>query len=164
MATLYEISKTIEDVIERGYHVDEETGEYFDEEMLDNLEMDYEEKLENVALFCKNLDAEADAIAAEAKILSERAKAKRNKSERLKGYMATSMVSMNKTELDKPKVRLSFRKSTSVNVYQEDSIPAEYINEKVTKSVDKTAIRKAIKNGETIPGANLVESLNLQVK
>ncbi len=45
-----------------------------------------------------------------------------------------------------------------------DAVPAEYITEKtvVTKSPDKTAIKKALKAGADIPGVDLEFRSNLQ--
>lgn len=71
--------------------------------------------------------------------------------------------------LDKPKVSagtytVGTRKSTAVNIIDESAIPARYASEVVAVKIDKTAIKDAIKNGEEVPGALLVERRLLTIK
>ena len=63
--------------------VDPETGEIMDGEAFDQLQMERETKLENIALWIKNLKAENAAIRQEEKALAERRKAGENKVERI---------------------------------------------------------------------------------
>lgn len=51
----------------------------------------------------------------------------------------------------------------SVNIIDEAQIPTLFIKEKITKSVDKVAIKNAIKEGVEVPGAELVQSYSLVV-
>ena len=74
--TLYQLDEAIDAVISGGFVVDEETGEVlFDCENLDALREQRNAKLEAVALYIKNLDAEAAAIRAEVAALAARQKA-----------------------------------------------------------------------------------------
>ena len=53
----------------------------------------------------------------------------------------------------------------SVEIYDETLIADEYKKEKVTVSIDKTAIKNAIKNGKDVQGARLVEDkTSLRIK
>ena len=56
MANLYEINQAIMDC------VDEETGEIVDIEKLNDLHMQFDDKVENIACFIKNLLSDAKAI------------------------------------------------------------------------------------------------------
>ena len=80
--TIYEIDQSIASL------VDPNTGEIGDYDMFCELQMEREAKVENMALWIKNLNAEADAIKAERDNLYEREKAARNKADRLKKYLA----------------------------------------------------------------------------
>lgn len=51
----------------------------------------------------------------------------------------------------------------SVNVIDEGLIPTLYVREKITKSVDKTAIKNAIKEWKEVPWAELVQTYSLVV-
>ena len=57
---------------------------------------------------------------------------------------------------------LSFRKSEQVVIEDENKVPEAF--RKVTWTLDKTAIKQAIKDGEDIEGATLQTNMNLQVK
>ena len=81
MRALYEIDQDILDC------VDEETGEILDTEKLDALQMEREAKLEGVALWIKDLRAEAEAVKAEADKLTARKKALENKIDGLKNWL-----------------------------------------------------------------------------
>ena len=59
---------------------------------------------------------------------------------------------------------LSYRKSEAVVFTDEEAIPAEYKKEKVTVSVDKTEIKKALKAWTEVPGAMIETRQNLQIK
>ena len=63
--------------------VDQETGEIFDPAQLDALQMERAQKLEGVALWVKDLKAEAEAVKAEADKLNARKKAIDNKVEKV---------------------------------------------------------------------------------
>ena len=76
MANLYELTAQIENF---ELEVDEETGEITNLDELDALQMERDEKIENIALWVKNLTADAAAIKAEAQNLTKRQKAAENK-------------------------------------------------------------------------------------
>jgi len=55
------------------------------------------------------------------------------------------------------------RKSSSVEVEDVNELPKEYKVVKVTEQADKAAIKKALQNGEKIPGCKIVEKKNLKI-
>lgn len=59
---------------------------------------------------------------------------------------------------------LSYRKSEAVVFTDEEAIPAEYKKEKISISVDKTEIKKALKAWTEVPGAMIETRQNLQIK
>ena len=59
---------------------------------------------------------------------------------------------------------LSYRKSEAVVFTDEEAIPSEFKKEKLTISVDKTEIKKAIKAWTEVPGAMIETRQNLQIK
>ena len=59
---------------------------------------------------------------------------------------------------------LSYTKSESVEIFDENLIPKEYIKETTTTSPDKVKIKNAIKQDVIVPGAILKENNNLQIK
>lgn len=163
MASLYEIKNEYLNVL-NNIEFDEETGEILNLEELEEMESAFDEKTEAVALYIKEQVALAEAIKAEEKSLYERRKRMENKSERLKTYLAESLVEVGRDKFETPKCKLSFRKSTSVEIPDESLIPKEYLKETITYNPDKTLIKEDIKNGVIVEGASLVEKRNLQIK
>ena len=166
--TLYNIDKEILEIIERGFIVDEETGEIIDahEEFtarLEELKSDRAVKIENIALYIKNLEAIVFSIKLEEKALADRRRAREKRIESLKNYLTSSMVAANENGIETSKVCISFRKSESV-VVNEEILDRKYFNEKVSYTPDKTAIKKALKDGATIDGAYIETKQNLQIK
>lgn len=159
--TLYEINQKIEAAIMNA--VDEETGEITEDfAMLDELQLEREQKIENSGLYIKNLTAEIESLKAEEKALSERRKAKEKKAEWLKSYLAYSLAG---AKFETPKLALSFRKSVVVvDVADVDKLPEEFKRVKTTIDADKVALKEALKGGAVIDGATLVEKQNLQIK
>ena len=148
--------------------VDPETGEILDYEAFTELKMAKEEKIEGMALWCKNLDAEAKAIRAEEVSLAERRQALEKRAKSLKEYL--SML-LSGAKFSTARVACTFRKSKAVEITDE----AEFIRqmeqtqhfEFLTYSapkVNRTEITNAIKAGKTVPGAQLIEKSNLSIK
>ena len=166
--TLYEIKAELSKILDEGYEafVDPETGE-FDEEGFNNsiaeLEQARDEKIENIALFIKNLEAEKDAIRNEEKALAERRKVKENKIESLKNYLSQDLTAHEQDKFETAKCRLSFRKSEKV-VADETLLDKKWMTEKIEYSPDKKAIKEAIKGGEVVPGAFIEVNQNIQIK
>lgn len=166
---LYEIDNALLELMENGYNdecVDAETGEFLEdrfEELMARYTAERDVKIENIALYIKDTVAECDALKAEEKRLADRRKAKENKVKWLKDYLTTSMLQAGDSKFESAKCVVSFRKSVSVNADME-LIPAEYVTEKVERTANKTAIKKALQDGETIIGAYLEEKQNIQIK
>lgn len=90
---------------------------------------------------------------------------KLNKSrELLKNRLSQSMQQFGIERIDSPTLSLSFRKSRAVEITDELVIPVKYFNAPLPPTPNKTAIKEAIQRGEDVPGADLVERLNLQIK
>lgn len=164
MSALYEIDWRLWDVIQRGYALDEETGEFWDDSAFEALEMDRRAKLEGCALFVKNLESDAEAIRAEEKRLAERRKVLENKAEHMRDYIARSMITFGDKKFETARVALSLRKSEAVALNDVLALPVEFVQVVETVKIDKAAIKKAIKAGQDVPGAALEVRQNLQVK
>lgn len=163
MASLYEIKNEYLNVL-NNIEFDEETGEILNLEELENMEAAFEDKAEAVALYIKEQNALADAIKAEEKNLHDRRGKMESKVERLKLYLANSLVETGRDKFETPKCKLSFRKSVSVEIADESLLPKEYLKETITYKPDKTLIKEDISNGVIVDGASLIEKRNLQIK
>ena len=159
--SLYEINAQIEQAWSAA--VDPETGEIISEEAaqaVEQLNMAREDKIENLALYYKNLTAEAKALKNEKLALEARQSAAEKKAESIKKYLASSM---NGEKYKSEKVAISWRKSESVSVDENAFLPDDYMTFKEPVP-NLTAIKKALKAGEKIDGATLTSSNNIQIK
>lgn len=152
--TLYEIDQQLLDCI------DLETGEIIDAEKLNALMMERDEKIEKVALWIKELKAEAEALKAEKQSFAERQKAAENKIESLKKWLADAL---NGEKFKTTKVAVSFRKTKSVDVPDVFALDENFVKY-AEPTADKAAIKKAIEAGETVKGAQLVENVSISIK
>lgn len=155
---LYEIEQEVMSCI------DMETGEIIDVEKLDALTMERDQKIENIALWVKNLEADAKAYKEEKDSFAQKQKVAENKAKSLKAYLSRFLAG---TAYKSTKVNIGFRKSESVDVFSMEAL-MEYGNASYLKynepEADKTAIKNAIKSGANIPGCVLVENQNIQIK
>ena len=155
MANLYEIDRSILEC------VDPETGEIFDPVRLEGLFMDRQQKIENIALWIKNLESDALAFKAEKESFADREKKAIAKAEQLKKYLAQVLAG---EKFSTGKCAVSFRRSERVEVFDANMVPKKYLAKKVTFAPDKDAIKAILKGGHKVGGCRLVENLNAQIK
>ena len=113
---LYEIPHEIEAL------VNEDTGEITDIELFTQLQEEQEQKLANVALWTKNNDSDVEALKQEARNLLDRAKTIENKNNNLKEFLKHYMISNGIEKIETPRVVVSFRKSSSLIVDDENEL------------------------------------------
>jgi len=130
------------------------------DELLESVEADLELKIVNCGHAYKNRLAEAEAIRAEEKNLAARRKSLEGEADWLRRYIERNCTKGEK--FTAPTVSISWRKSKAVEITDESLIPEDLCKIKVEPS--KTLIKAAIDGGQTVPGAAIVENLNLQIK
>lgn len=151
---LYEIDQAIMDCI------DMETGEIINEELLNDLQMERDTKIENVALWIKELKAEAEALKAEKMAFAERQKVAENKMESLKKWLA---YALNGEKFKTVRASVTFRTTDKVEIADIYKLDENYLRYKEPEA-DKDAIKKAIKAGQEVAGATLVSNTSVIIK
>lgn len=171
---LYDIAQDYLEVIEGGFIFNEETGELlFDSDNLDELKAELDQKLENCALYIKNLESDIKAISDEMEKLKQRRDQKKKKVEKLKDYVVMVMMMSDIKKLDTPRVALSTRKSSYVEVYDEQKLrqicPEAFVTQE--PKLSKTELKKILTGsfGESLGEelsqcATIEENYNLQIK
>lgn len=165
MASLYEIDRDIQAFIDGLFEMADENGEVdIDMDILENLKEQRQTKLENIALYIKNLASDAQAIKEEEITLAERRKRLERKCERLKGILVRSMMENNEKELSSARYSAKIRDSKATEIFDMNSLPNEYLKMKIEYSPDKTAIKKAIESGTEVAGARIIVNHNLKLE
>lgn len=126
----------------------------------ENLERKFDGYCKAIAIY----NSDVEAFDAEIKRLQARKKTAQNAIDRMEQALLNAMTTM---ELEKVKAgtfTVGTRKSTSVEILDENAIPSAYKTEVTTVKVDKNAIKNAIKAGETVDGATLLEKKNLSIR
>lgn len=199
MATLYEIHAELQDKIARfnelivqedGRLLDAESGEVVEPNILELLQMDFDEKVKNCLYQVKNYEVDEALADAKVKFMEEalkKAKAEKqaitNHKDRFKAYIATYLGNSNWQAKDKS-IKCSFRCNKSVEVTNIELVPSEYkratavFKANDTKVLDalkelsiepkyepmKAEALKALKAGEEINGFALKENYSMTVK
>lgn len=156
---LYQINEAIENAFMNC--IDPETGEIVgDTSVLDDLQIQRDEKIENIALYIKNLKAEAEAIQNEERKLKSRRQTCENRADWLKKYLANNLQG---EKFKTARVAVSWRKSQSVEVEDVWQLPDEFVR-MADPEPNKTAIKEALKAGLEVPGAELVDNLSMTIR
>lgn len=161
MASLYELNEKL-----AKYQMEfDEDGVWVNEDELTELKMAKEEKRENIALWIKNLEAEAQMVYTEAKNLLDRHKKIVNKANHLHDYLA---FDLDGEPFKTPKVDCRWRKSESVEITKPEAVPERFIKNEVVKTPQKNEIKKYLKEveakGEEVPWARIDKRNNLTIK
>lgn len=165
---LYELTKDYMDLL---YAID--TEEIPEEAITDTLEAitaSIEEKADNIACMLKGLEAEAQAIKAEEDRLKARRQAKERAYEKIKAYLSAELLKANITAVDTARNKITFRKSESVHIANETAfitwalLNRDDLIKYGEPTANRTAIKKALKDGDVIDGAELCVNQNIQLK
>ena len=157
MANLYELTYALETF---DFEIDEETGEILNADELEAIELERDEKIENIALWIKNLASDAEAYKREKDNFAKKEQTAKKKIDSLKSYL-TMCLAGEKFKTDR--VQISWRKSEAVEILDPAKIPEGWLVPQEPK-LDKAGIKAALKDGEEIPGVTLKENNSIQIK
>ena len=154
MANLYEINAAILSC------VDLETGEIIDIDQLHELQMEREQKIENVALWYKNLLSDAAQYAAEEAAFKKKKQQAQAQAERVKAYLLDALQG---EKYKSARVSIHYSRSSRVVVDDVLNLPPRFVRF-AEPEPNKTEIAAAIKNGEEVNGAHLESSQSIIIK
>lgn len=122
---------------------------------LDDLDMEFEEKIENVVMLYKEVERDIDVIKAEVARLNSRKKQFENRIESMKQYVIDSMQALDRKTVKTAKHTISTVSGKDVAVIDDvDKLDENLVVIKVTEAPDKKAILKALLSGD-VEGAHL---------
>lgn len=156
MTSLFDLSQELQLIL---------SEEKTDQELIQVVQELLVSKIDSVASFRQSIDDQMDRIDSAIKQLKERKEFYGKKSERFDSYVLACLNVSDKKSLNGDVYKISKRKSQSVEIYDEDNIPLDFIKIPEAKpQIMKAEISKALKAGEIIEGARIVEKETVQYK
>lgn len=148
--------------------IDEETGEIRDNETLEELETELKNALvnksEGIIKVIRNQESDLEMVTAEIERLTNLKNRIKKEIENFKSYIKFNMKKMDIKKIETSLGTISLRQSTATEIYDEASLPKEFLKEKITYTSSKTEIKKAIESGQEVKGARLVVNTSLTIK
>lgn len=161
--TLYEISQDYSQALVELEELD--LPEEAVRDTLEGLQGELEQKAVNVAAFIRNLENTARGIKEAEQAMAKRRRTIENRVKAIKDYLLTNMVHTGIQKIESPLFVLGVRKNPpSVVVDDPESLPADYRREVISVQPDKTGIKNALKAGQLVPGAHLVNGVSLSIR
>lgn len=165
----YDVAK---DYIERMEYLEQginsETGEITEDSnqlaiWTDELTKDLKDKSTNVIAVIRNQELTIEALDTEIKRLKAMKEAREKALNKFKTYIKSAMLVNNIEKIETPLGNIKFTKSTSTEIYDEKLIDKKFIEVVTTEKISKEKIKAALKAGEEVKGARLVENKNLKI-
>lgn len=163
MRSLYHISQEMAEIKEILIQNDGELTDDLEHKLVIT-EKELEEKSANYGIVIKDYSLEIEALDNAIQDLQQRKQKRLKAQQALKDKIANAMQEFGLKKVETPIVTLSFRKSTSVQIDDEDAISSEFVKTKITSSISKTEIKKALEAGKAVTGARIIEKQNLIIK
>ena len=138
---------------------------------LEGIEGEFDEKAENIAVYIKELEAEAKTLKAEKIAIGKRQAQKEKTAESLRKYLINSMKTIGRNKVDMPKAVLSL-KNNAPSLVVDDELSfiswAQEHNDNLLKysmpEIKKNDVKTLCKNGEEVPFVHLEQKTSLTIK
>lgn len=161
--SLYKIDRELIALLEAIAEQEGEITPEQDEQLAIN-RYELETKAVDYSMAILQLNAWVEMADKEAKRVTAIKNAYKKTSETLKQRITDAMERYDIKEVKDATIKVSLRKSVQTIIDDLDQVPKQYKTVKVETTPDKTAIKKAIQEGEIIEGAHLEEKNNLQIR
>ena len=163
--SLYTITNKFVEIMDKAQEGELTEEEY--NELGNELALELQNKSSNIIGYIKNSESLLDAMKTEEKRLADIRKQGEKKLDKFYQYVKENMEKLGLQEIPTELGKLKITKNPiSVEIENEDEIPAEFKKEVVTTQIDKTAIKNHFKDtGEIIPGIRIIDNkTNLKIK
>ena len=161
--SLYKITDNFVDLMDRvqeGTITEEEYNKLGEE-----LALKLQQKSGNIAGYIQDRNALIDAIDVQIKRLQEYKKSEQNKIDKFKEYVKSNMERLGLIKIETELGTLSIAKSPiSIEVANEDEIPAEFKTEIITTKIDKKKISDNFKSTGEIPNGVIIHTNNTSLR
>lgn len=156
--TLYEMTESTKALYQML-----ETGEIDEQTLTDTLEaIEAPEKADSYCRVIRQLQADAEALKAEADRLTAKRRAAENAIERMKAALL-AFTEASGGRVKTPLFTVTTRITQRVDITDPEAVPAQYRIAQPDK-ISASEIGKALKAGETVPGATLTSNTSVIIK
>lgn len=124
----------------------------------------FHSKSENYGYCIREINYNKEIIEREIERLQKLNKSCNKTIDRLKDNIEYAMNTFDVDKIETPLIKISFRKSESVEVEDVNNLPALYKVVKISETADKLKIKDAIKSGILIEGCTIKTNRNLQIR
>lgn len=138
---------------------------------LEGIEGEFDEKAESIAVYIKQLKAEANILKFEKSAIAKRQSQKEREVEKLAAYLLNAMKVIGRSKVDMPYAVVSIRNNAPSLIVDNE---AEFVGwaqenndsllEYIMPKVKKNDVKKLCKNGEAIPFVHMESKQSLSVK
>lgn len=164
--TLYEIDSRLKELMDNA--IDPDTGELIADPIeWESLQMAWDKKVENTAVYAKDLRADALKLKAEEENLAKRRKGLERKADWLENNLENCLHGQ---PFESTKCSIKFRRNQeSVHYTSEADAMAwatEYAQDLINfgkPTLSKMGIKKLLQEGTEIPGAELVRTVSMKI-
>ena len=151
--SLYEIASLYRQIADMEPESDEERAAMI--QALDEVEDQFESKLENCIYFLRNTESRAEAIEAEEGRLYDKRKKLERKAESLRNYIEAMMMLAQRREAKAGIFDIKFKLNPwSVTIHDMNAVPDEFFV--VKREVSKEKLQEARRNEIMVPGVEFV--------
>ena len=132
---------------------------------LDSINDAWEDKLNNIAKWIESLDSDIDFLVNKKRSISDELSYRKNLRANLMTYLTSAIDDRGLKEVHTDDYILrprNYKQRTVID--DEGKVPDEFKHVNAVVAVDKTAVYKALKNGEKVPGAHLKPNRKVMIK
>lgn len=132
---------------------------------LDSIEDTWNGKANNIARWIESLESDIDWLTKKKRSISDELTYRKNLRQNLMTYLTDAIDERGLKEVHTDDYILrprNYKQRTIID--NEYKVPAEFKHVNVVVAVDKTAVYKALKNGEEVPGAHLKPNRKVMIK
>lgn len=132
---------------------------------LDSIDDTWSDKANNIARWIESLDSDVDWLMKKKRSISDELSYRKNLRANLMTYLTSAIDDRGLKEVHTDDYILRPRNYKQRTVIDDESkVPAEFKHTNEVVAVDKTAVYKALKNGEEVPGAHLKPNRKTSIK
>jgi len=154
MTTLYKLTDQMQEL--SNVLADCENMEQAITDTMEGLELEFNQKAENILFLTRNLDSGITALDDEIKRLQGRKKTITNKQDSLKEYLRSNMDKLDINKIECDLFTITLKKAPQIAIIDAiEMLPDAFKKTVTTVSADKNMIKSKLKEGEKVLGAHL---------